>query len=145
MNMSLNFRALSGLPLLVFVALDCPQHVTAQDPVRITAAAPCKTGFKRGKTPVSLVVGTKPGCYDTKLAATGKRLLTGMSNSCFACHTPGGINPFTQMNSNLRTQGYTLAPARISEAFTAHQAEMAGASITSKDAKAISHFLQSIR
>ena len=117
----------------------------AQLPTDVYAATSCKTGFKTGKTPVSLVVGNKPGCYNVNQAALGKKLLTGTNNTCFACHTLGGSQPYNQMNSNMRAQGYTLQPAQVLAAFNAHQGEMLGATLTSKDAKAISNFLQSIR
>lgn len=110
------------------------------------AALPCPDGFRRGKTPVSLVVGAKTGCYNIKRAAAGRRLLTtDNTRPCAACHNSVGIAPVSQMHSNIRALELTLRPADIEAAFAANIGEMAGATITSKDAKAISAYLQSIR
>lgn len=111
------------------------------------AALPaCKTGFKRGKTPVSLVAGAKAGCYNVATAAKGKKLLTKDTlNTCVTCHSSLGVSPVSQMNSNMRNQGYTLSAANITAAFNAHAAEMNGALMTSAQAKWISHYLQSIK
>lgn len=105
----------------------------------------CKTGFKAGKTPVSLKTGGKVGCVNTKAASLGKKLLTGTANVCYACHSSGGIQPAQLMSSNLRAQGYTLSPANIMNAFNAHSSEMLGATLTSKDAKNISQYLQTLK
>ena len=105
----------------------------------------CKAGFKAGKSGISLKPGAKPGCVDTKLAAAGKKLLTGMTNTCFACHGAGGISPSSQMIGNLRAQGYSLAPGKITSAFNAHLAEMGAVSITGKNAKEISAYLQTLK
>jgi mono/diheme cytochrome c family protein len=105
----------------------------------------CKVGFKPGKTPVSLTTGAKVSCVSTKSAAAGKKLLTGMAKTCFACHGPMGIAPASLMSSNLRAQGYTLKPADITAAFAAHLPEMGAVTMSSKDAKDISAYLQSIK
>ena len=105
----------------------------------------CKSGFKAGKTAVSLVPGAKVSCYNVAAAAAGKKLLIKVGNTCFACHMPGGINPYTAMIGNLRTQAFTLKPASITAAFAAHADQMSGAVMTAKDAKNISAFLQSIK
>lgn len=111
-----------------------------------TSKLVCKTGFKAGKTPASLVVGAKVSCVNIKQAAAGKKLLTSdHTNSCFACHSSIGIAPSSQMNSNLRTQGYSLKTASLLTAFNAHLDQMAGASVSTKDLKAISSYLQSIK
>jgi hypothetical protein len=49
------------------------------------------------------------------------------------------------MNSNLRAQGYTLAPADVAAAFAANSSQMAGATFSARDAKAVSAFLQTIK
>ena len=114
--------------------------------VSATGKITCKTGFKAGKTPVSLVVGAKPGCYKVVSATAGKKLLTtDKTKTCMGCHSSLGIAPASLMNSNLRTQGYTLKPASIQAAFDAHSAEMLGSIITPKDAQAISAYLQSLK
>ncbi len=110
------------------------------------AALLCKKGTKAGKTPISLKAKAKVACYNVKLAAAAKRLLTlDMTKSCFACHASGSAHPVTTMNANLRLQGYTLKPASILSAFNAHGAQMMGASLTSAEAKSISNYLQSIK
>jgi|GEM_PF-4662994 len=124
------------------------KNVTLQNQELNTDAAKltCKTGLKAGKTPISLVVGGKVSCYNIVSAAAGKKLLTkDFSKSCSTCHSGFGIAPSTQMNSKLRSQGYTLKPASITAAFNAHSSEMAGSIITAKDAKLISYYLQSIK
>ena len=111
-----------------------------------SAATPqCKEGFKRGKTPLSLVAGAKPGCVSTTQAAVGKKLLNGTNKACYICHSATAPYPPKQMISNLREQGYTLKSADILASFNAHFSEMSGGPITSKEAKAISNYLQSIK
>lgn len=114
-------------------------------PVEEASAAPklsCKAGFKPGKTAVSLEPGAKVKCVNSASAVLGKKLLTGNKNTCFACHAAGGVAPYSLMLSNLQAQAYTLAPTDITAAFNAHSAEMSGATMTAKDAKNISQFLQ---
>lgn len=129
----------------VFAKQDIVNSAQSSDTDNTYAATSCKTGFKPGKTPVSLVIGAKPKCVNSVQVAAGKKLLTGTANTCFVCHGAAGISPVSQMNSNLRAQGYTLAPADITAAFNAHVTEMSGATITTKDTKAISQYLQSIK
>jgi len=105
----------------------------------------CKTGFKPGKTPISLAPGAKVSCVNVKSAALGKQLLTGTSNICFTCHSTSGPYPVTQMLLNLKNQGYNLKPAQIFVAFNEHSALMSGATITSKDSKNIASYLQTLK
>ena len=139
--------AMLSTTLLLSIGFEVAPRTDLQSasPDSYAAVAPCKTGFKRGKTPVSLVEGAKPGCYKISLAATGKKLLLGTNNTCFACHSAAGISPTSTTNGKLRDQGYTLQPASILSAFNAHQSEMSGASLTLAQAKAISSYLQSIK
>ena len=109
------------------------------------AAVPCKVGFKRGKTPVSLVTGAKPGCVSTKASTAGKKLLTQMGNVCYACHSSMGISPAASMLTKLKNQSFTLKPADITAAFNLHVSEMAGASMTSKQAKEVGAYLQTLK
>lgn len=104
----------------------------------------CKTGFKAGKTAVSLVPGAKVKCVDTKLAASGKKLLTA-AGVCGTCHGLKGPYPATNMNANLAAQGYNLTAARITAAFKAHLGEMGSVGITAKNAKDISAYLQTLK
>lgn len=112
------------------------------------AATSCKPGTKKGKTPISLKSTDAPGCFNIALAASGKKLLTA-SLPCKTCHASNATlyptGPVTKMNSNMRAQGYTLSVANIKKAFAAHIDEMAGASLKGSEAKAISHYLQSIK
>ncbi len=137
---STTFRVASVVALFVTMASG-----VAFSPVDEAIAAPklsCKAGFKPGKTAVSLVPGAKVKCVNSASAVLGKKLLTGNKNTCFACHAAGGIAPYTLMLGNLQTQNYTLAVTDITTAFNAHSAEMSGATMTAKDAKNISQFLQ---
>ena len=102
----------------------------------------CKAGFKIGKTPISLLPTGKVSCVNTKSSNAGKKLLTTSSSTCGACHSASGITPPTQMLENLSAQGYTLAPASLLTAFAAHQSEMGSVSLTNKDAKLVSAYLQ---
>lgn len=127
---------------LVFLPINSPDHAYA--------ATSCKVGTKLGKTPISLKIGDKPGCYNIKLAAAAKKLLTtDASKSCKLCHAnSSSLFPIAHVkstNANLRTQGYTLKPASITAAFNAHKSQMMNATIKSSDAKAISNYLQSIK
>lgn len=105
----------------------------------------CKAGYKPGKTAISLVAGDKVACVDPKSAALGKKLLTSVGNSCFACHAVGGMSPATHMSANLQAQGFTLKPVSILSAFQQHSAVMAGLTLTAKDAKNISQYLQTLK
>ena len=108
----------------------------------------CKAGTTLAKTPISLVAGDKLACVSTATVATAKKLLTkpAGTNACYVCHATTGIYPVTNMISNLRTQGYTLAPASITSAFNFHYSQMLGAKpITASQAKAISAYLQTLK
>lgn len=147
--LDMNSQALAAI-LLSFISFSSPPLAfgapNSAESQLSASAIQCKTGFKAGKTPISLKTGDKVGCYNVKLADTAKKLLTtDMSKSCFACHASGGITPVSKMNKNLRKQGYTLTPSSISSAFRAHSSEMAGASLSTAQAKAISNYLQSIK
>ena len=129
--------------------LVCLFSVT-NSPDNALAATKCKTGFKLGKTPVSLVVGDAPGCYSVKLAAAAKKLLTGnVARKCITCHAAGTvlfpIAHVANMNTNLRNQGYSLAPDQITAAFNMHVTQMIGSKMSNAEAKQISQFLQSIK
>ncbi len=112
--------------------------------VTFAATKKCKVGFKKGKSPVSLVAGEAVGCLNKLSIAAGKKLLTGFQNSCFACHATGADVPAAELMSNLRTQGYTLSASSLRAAFTAHSDEMSGATMSAADAKKLSQYLQSL-
>lgn len=109
-----------------------------------TAALKCKSGYTAAKTPIA--VGGKLVCLKKTAITSGKKLLTSSSKSCSACHSLGGIAPYTQMIGKLRAHGdTTLKPAHIVSLFQLNRDLMAGASLSIQNSKDISTFLQSLK
>lgn len=105
----------------------------------------CKTGFKAGVTPVSLKTGGKLACVSIASVNAGKKLLTGATGTCAVCHGAMGITPFSTMPKNLQTQGFTLAPQSILDAYNKNIALMAGEALTLKKAKDLSQYFQTLK
>lgn len=143
---SVAVKVVAGLALTVSSPM-VTSPVNSNDTTYGAAKPTCVAGVtKAGKTPISLVPGAKVSCYNIRKAAKGAKLMkTDQNNTCYVCHAAGGVAPFTSTNSNLRTQGYTLKPSSIMEAFNAHVDEMAGATLTNAQAGLLSAYLQSIR
>ena len=147
LSLSLSTALLAGLVSSPAKEMAPLVGLSAQSQAYAAAKPKCVAGVSKvAKTPVSLVAGDKLKCVNIKKAQAGKKLLvTDKSKTCYSCHSAFGVSPYTSMNSNLRTQGYTLAPDQIMAAFNAHASEMSGATISAKEAGIIGIYLQSIK